>query len=152
MCAVGEIENPQHGHIRCRGIFVSPDRPIEPTFSKLRLTFWQRVDVDGVILQDINGLGDDPIGFSEMIRLNEIQIVRRRVILRNFSELTALEKSNRQIKSWRTILAFVVAIGAEIENRRRQSRMAQNVDNRPVDLGISVPAFLVCGATAITDH
>ena len=45
MRAVGEIENPQHGHIRCRGILVSPDRPIESTFSKLRLTFWQRVDV-----------------------------------------------------------------------------------------------------------
>ena len=87
-----------------------------------------------------------------MIWLNEIEIVRGRVILRNFSELTALEKSNRQIKSWRTILAFVIAIGAEIENRRRQSRMAKNVDNRPVDLGISAPAFLVCGAAAITDH
>ena len=79
---------------------------------------------DGVILEHIDSLGDNSIRLSEMMWLNEIEIVRRRVILGNFSELTALEKSNRQIKSWRTILAFVVAIGAEIKNRRRQSRMA----------------------------
>ena len=112
MRAVGEIENPQHGHIRCRGILVSSDRPIKSTFSKLRFTFWQRVDVDGVILEDIKSLGDEPIRLREMIWPNEIEIVRGRVILGNLSELTALEKPNRQIKSRRTILAFVVAIGS----------------------------------------
>src|SRR5262245_8157632 len=113
MVAIRKIENPQHGHICCGRILVAPDCPVEPAFSKLRLAFWQRIDVHGVILQNLNSLGDDPIRFREIIWLNEVEIVRRRVILWEFSELTALEKSDRQIKTRRTILAFIVAIGAE---------------------------------------
>ena len=95
---------------------------------------------------DIDSFGDHPIRLGEMIWPNEIEIVRGRVILRDFSELTALKKSNRQIKSRRTILAFVIAIGEEIEDRRRQPRMAKDVDNGPIDLGIAAPALLVCRA------
>src|SRR5574338_1392932 len=109
MLAIRKIENPKHGHICCRGALVPPDRPIEPTLSELRLAFWQCIDIDGVVLQDIYGLGNYPIRFREIIRLNEIQIVSRCVILRDFSELTALQKSDRQIKARRTILALVVA-------------------------------------------
>src|SRR5262249_48958563 len=121
MRAVGEIENPQHGHICRSGILVSSDRPIQPTFSKLWFAFGLCVHVCDVSLQNINSIGNNSIGLGEMIWRNEIQIVRRCVILGNFPELTALEKSNRQIKAWRTKLTFVVPVGAEIENGRHQS-------------------------------
>ena len=51
MRAVGEIENPQHGHIRGHGILVSSDGAIEPAFSKLRLAFRQSIDVYCIVLQ-----------------------------------------------------------------------------------------------------
>jgi len=94
MRAVGEAENPQHGHVRGRGIFISCDGTIEPAFSNLRLAFRQSVDVDRIAFNNVENFSDQRIRLGEMIWSNKIEIVRGRVILGNFSKLTALQKSN----------------------------------------------------------
>ena len=95
MHPVGEIEDPQHGHIRRCGILVSPDRGVESTLSKLRFAFWHRIAVDGVVFYHIKCLGDQAVGSRQMIGPYEIEIVCRGVILGNLAEPAALQKSHR---------------------------------------------------------
>ena len=88
----------------------------------------------------------------QMIGPYEIEIVCRSVILGNFAELAALEKSYRQVEARRTILAFVVTVWEKIEDRRRQPGVTKRVDHRPIDLGIAASALLVGRAAAVSDH
>jgi hypothetical protein len=100
MSAVGKVENPQHSHVRSHGTLVpSNGAAIEPALSELRFAFRQCVDIDVIVFNYVDNFGYQAIRFGKMIWSNKIEIVRRRVILRNFSKLTALQKSNGQIET-----------------------------------------------------
>ena len=95
MRAVGKVEDPKHSHVRDHGLFVAAEGAVKPAFSKLRFAFRQGVNIERIAFNDVDNFNDQPIRFGEIIRLNEIEVIRRRVVLWYFSKLTALQKSNR---------------------------------------------------------
>src|SRR4030095_7584081 len=90
-----------------------------------------------------------------MFRLNEVEIVRRGMILSEGCELAALKKSDRQIEAGRAILPFIIAVRKEIQEIGIFSRRAQHVGHGTVNKSVTSAASLVGGAPCIAhagDH
>src|SRR6267142_1040825 len=152
MHPIRKIENPQHRHVGGCRVLVPPDHSIKSTPSQLRFAFWHCVAIHRVIFHYIECLGDQAVRQGQVIGRDEIEIVSRRVVLGNLSELAALEEPHRQVEPRRAILALIVAVWRKIKNRRRQPGVTNGVDNRPIYRGTATSAFLVGWAAAVSDH
>src|SRR5262245_18483290 len=74
------------------------------------------------------------------------------MILGNLGEPAALKKSYGQVKARRAVLALVITVGEKIEDRRRQSRVTENMGNGLINFGIANSALFVTWTTTISNH
>ena len=89
---------------------------------------------------------------ASCLRLDEIEIVGRGVILRKAPPDAPHQAADRKIETRRAILPLVIAIGRKFQNLGRASlQMAKNMRRRPIDLGISPAALLVMETARISD-
>src|SRR5580704_3167211 len=152
MHAVRKTEHPQHGHGAGCDILVASDCVIETALTELRFTLRHRIKKDRIIFNHIERQCYESVGLRQMVGSYEIEIIRRSVILGNRAELAALQESNRQVEPRRAILALVIPVGREIENCRRQPQVPKNVDNRPINPRIALPASLISRTATVANH
>ena len=90
--------------------FFPTGRAVQIPLAQLRLTERAEVAIAKVVFDEFNGGGANAQGFRQLQRLDEIEIVRRRVILRKRSPYAAHQATDREIEAWRTVLPLIVPI------------------------------------------
>src|SRR5215813_9646631 len=118
MLAVGQIQYPKHGHVVGGRILAAAEAGIQASPAELRFAFRNRVQVGGILLEDVEYGGNDPPGLGQMLGPYEVEVVRGCVILGEHAELPALQEPNRKIESRRAILALIISVGREVQNGR----------------------------------
>ena len=95
MRTVRKIEDPEHGHFPCRSILNTSHLAVKPASAKLRFAFRVEIHVIAIFLEDLDDSQQLLKRFPERSRGDEIEIVRRGVVLGIASVRCAHKASNR---------------------------------------------------------
>src|SRR5262245_60534108 len=99
MSAVGKIQYPQACELRAGGF--PAYRPVEIAPPKLRFTEWVLIEIDAVVFEDVRNRGTQTKRPRELLRSDEIKVVRRRVVFGESAPDTSHQTANGQIESRR---------------------------------------------------
>ena len=73
---------------------VAANRPVKAALAQLRLAFRRSILKSKILLQNLDGPGDDPVRRLQVPWLDEVEIVGRRVVLGESAKLTALKETH----------------------------------------------------------
>src|SRR5271168_891879 len=141
--AVGKVQNPQHGKLADFRLRLAAEFPIEPTPAELRFALRIRIPVSMIALEKGEYFETLAERARQGLRGNEIQIVRRGVVLGEFSMGCPRQTAHRQIETWRTILPLVIPVRRKLANLMRFSRVIQQMQDCAVNFRVATPGFFV---------
>src|SRR5438128_3179927 len=148
--AVGEIEDPQHGHLVHRGVGEPADGVIEPPLPELRLALRVLAHVGAVALENVEDRQTRHERGRELRRMHEVQVVRRGVVLRKAAVRRPRQPADRQIEAGRAELALVIPVRRELEDFV-VTQLADNVHRRSIDRGVAATTLLVGQPARVTE-
>src|SRR5262245_26483891 len=124
---------------------------VQSTFAKLRLALWIEAQILAVLFDRFEDRADCFEGILELVRLHEVRIVGRRVVLGVLPVWRPRKASDTKIEAWRTELAFVIAVGMEFDHPARPARRAQHMCSGTIDNSIAATALLVGDRTGVSN-
>ena len=151
MTAVGEVENPEHGHVPRGRLCVAAERAEQSAPAELGLALGKPVHQNDVVLEDIERARQEAPGALQVLRPDEVEVVRGCMVFGKRTVLAALQQPDGKVESRRAELALVVAVGREVANGGLRPVVGDQVRHRTVDDRISPPALLVHRAAAVAD-
>ena len=149
--AVGIVEDPEECHLGGLAVERAADHAIEPTATELRLALGVQVDEPAVALEHVHDVVDRLQRPGELRRLDEVEVVARRVVLGILAVHRATQPTDREVEARGTELALVVAVRGEVDDPRVVVRRAQHVLDGTVDVGVAAPALLVGEGSGVPD-
>src|SRR5579863_8985533 len=97
---------------------------VEVPFSQLRFAIGTQIAISPVVFQNINRGDTNAKRLGQLLRLDEVEIVSRGVILRKSPPHTPHQTADWEIETGRTVLSLVVPIGRELQNLVRLTEVA----------------------------
>ena len=117
--AVGLVQHPEH-----RELLVLGGRrrraAVEPPLAELRLALRERFTYAPIVLEDVEDLEHRLERFLERLGPDEVEVVRRRVVLRELALARAAQAADGEVEPGRVELALVPAPRDEVERRGRR--------------------------------
>ena len=132
-------------------VFLTADCPIKPAAAELRLASAINSAIHHILFQKIENVEKHAEASLESVRFNEIQVIRRSVVLCKRSVRGSHEASDRQVIAGRAILPLVVAIGRERHDFVSQLPVREDVCYGPIDNGITFAAALIVIGSRISN-
>src|SRR6266404_1200383 len=148
MSSVRHVKHPQQSHLEICGRGAT-GVPIHAATAKLWLTLRIEIDACAVVLEYLNDGEHFGQRILERFGGYEVEVVVRRVILRESSIRRTRETSHREVEAGRTVLSLVVTVRHEVEQRVR-ARQAKNVSRRTVYQSGSPTTAFISGGSAVS--
>src|SRR5262249_42122029 len=117
---------------------------------QLRLTHGIQINVSPVIVENLQNRQAASERIGKVFWPDEVQIIRRSVVLGKFSMRRTRQASHRQIDTRRAILALVMPVRIKFTNLMVIPRLLGDVEARTVVFGIAPPALLVSKLTRVS--
>src|SRR5258705_1724891 len=127
------------------------DSRVEPALAKLRLALRTLIEIVSIIFEDRERGQAGLYCPGELLRLYEIKVVCRGVVLRHLAVAHSHQAADGEVECRRTVLSLVVAVREEVYDRRLLVRVFQYVLECAVNECVASAAALVCEIALVTN-